>query len=149
MAYVPIQTPFGIYGVVARYEVDAGTQSTKYCRGARIWAQDITEGTHQHREETVSFHYTNSKGEYIMNVAEITSNYADNDTVRVYCKWGDMVTFKDVRIAITTGFVECNFELTRKSRLLDGLKDTTDARGKFGLKKWSVGLKRGLKDGMK
>jgi len=143
------QTPFGIFGRVLRQEVDAGTQSWKNCKGAQIWAYDMTEGTiNTTITENVTYIYTNTSGQYIINVADITTNYRDLDKVRIYCKFGNIVTYQDITLHIRRGFEEVNFVLTRKSRLLDGLTDTLGDRGKYGWYSFGRGLKKGLKDAM-
>lgn len=142
------QTPYSIKGTVQlRYNTQAGVQTTAAVKGAIVWAQDITEGTFNIKEKESKV-YTNDSGEYNLDLANMTSAYANSDTVRVYVQYGDIVTYSDVTINIKTGISTENFTLIRRSGLLDGLKKTLVDGGKGGLEKFARGLKKGMKDGM-
>lgn len=134
------QDPYQIRGIV--------TLNGSNYQGASVWAQDITEGTFTHRKKNVSLVFTNAAGEFIINLANITSAWADGDKVRVYVKAGEIFTWVDVGVFISRGYTTCNFALTRKSRLVDGARNTTAASGENGLFNLGTGIKRGLKDAL-
>ena len=102
----------------------------------------------QAREANVSLVYTNSKGQYIIDVANITSEYAAGDTIRVYAKVGGRYTYTDTRVDTNVGISIVNFNFTHKSELNDGLKGTLDVNGQYGLESIGRGMKKGMKDGM-
>lgn len=145
---MPIQTPYPIYGYVKLNERASGADVNTAQRGALVWAQDITEGTFKYRKKDVSLVYTNNAGEYIINVANITSSYSTGDKIRIYVKLGDRYTYADVTIHTQTGITNQDFNFTHKSELNDGLKGTLDDDGQYGLESMGKGMKKGLKDAM-
>ena len=132
------QSPFVISGTV--------TLNGSNYHGAQVWVRDMTEGTISEPVEDVTYIYTNSQGQYIIDMANNTSAYADGDTVRVFCKIGDMILWHDVTLNLTEGALTRNFAFTRKSGLSDGLKGSPLSTQKGGLT--SSNTFKGLKDGL-
>ena len=117
-------------------------------QGATIWAMDITEGTFRYRKKDVSLVYTDSDGHYIIELANITSAWADGDRIRVYCKVGEIETYTDVYVSIQAGFSVADFTIVRKSGLVDGARDTVSTTGENGLFGIGTGKKYGVKDAL-
>jgi hypothetical protein len=135
-----VQSPFPITGTV--------TYNSSVYRGAKIWLQDITEGTNAYAQENLTFAYTNASGQYVIDLANVTSAYANLDKVRVYCEIENMGTWTDIVISLGEGSASCDFTITRKSGLTDGIKSTQDDDGKYGLSSIGRGLKIGMKDAL-
>jgi len=143
-----LQFPYPIVGHIYKTTRASGADTATAQRGALVWAQDITEGTFKYREKDVSLVYTNTEGEYIIDIANITSAYANGDTVRIYVKVGDMKTYEDITLATAVGVSVLNITFPNKSELTDGLKGTLDDDGQYGLESMGKGMKKGLQDGM-
>ena len=126
------QKPYPISGTV--------TLNGTAVNGARLWAQDTTEGTFTHKETDVSYVETNSSGQYLIDVANITSAYANADTVRVYCTAKGIETYADVTLNTTTGVSTQNFALTSRGPVAGVMKD--------GIDKLGSSMKKGTKDGL-
>ncbi len=134
------QTPYPISGTVAL--------ASTAVSGARIWAIDITEGTiTTNSVADIHLFHTDSDGKYLLDLGNLTTAYANGDTVRVYCDYGRWVTYADITVNTFTGFSTQNFSITSKSGLSDGLTDTLDSKGRFGFVE-TRGPKVGMKDGM-
>jgi len=134
------QAPFPITGTV--------TYNSSVLQGAKVWAQDITEGTMAYAQENLTFAYTNASGQYVIDLANITSAYANLDKIRVYCEIENMGTWSDIVISLGEGSASCDFTITRKSGLTDGIKSTKDTSGKYGLSSLGRGMKIGMKDAL-
>lgn len=149
MAVAPgLQTPYVIAGRVRLNIRASGADVNTNQRGALIWAEDMTEGTFKYREENISMVHTNTEGEYIIDVANITSAYSQGDRVRIYCKLGDETDWQDVILVTQIGVTFLNFTFPNKSGLKDGLKGTLNDDGLYGLESMGKGMKKGLQDGM-
>ena len=142
------QTPYVIAGHVRVNERASGADSYTNKRGAIVWAQDLNEGTYKYREKDLSLVYTNAKGEFIIDVANITTQYQNGDIVRLHAKFGDLYTYVDVGVHTNVGVSFQNIDFPNKSELKDGLKGTLDIDGQFGLESIGKGLVKGLKDGL-
>jgi hypothetical protein len=134
------QTPKPVQGVV---RLDGSP-----VEGARTWALDLTEGTNIGYKENVSVSYTNGRGEYVHDIADLTTSYANNDLVRIFYQVGEIESWVDVRIKQRGILPSQNISVNRVSGLKDGLKNTLDAKGRFGVEKFGRGLKPGLKDAL-
>lgn len=121
--------------------------------GARVWAWDMTEGTIATaigtEKENINITCTNSAGQYIIDLANITSAYANGDTVRVYVEAEDILTWTDHTVSTTVGAGTVNFTLSRRSGLKDGLTKSVKANQRAaGLEHLGTGMRPGLKDGL-
>ena len=76
----------------------------------------------------------------------MTDAYAHGDTIRVFCKVGNIETYSDVTLNLPAGAATVNFTITRKSGLVDGLKGSSLITQKGGLKSSDVVV--GCKDGL-
>ena len=144
-----VQEPHVIYGTVS---VVRGA-TTYNIQGATVWIWDQTEGTVKIADadtEGTAIARTNSLGQYALDIANITSAYANSDSVRVYCEVDGELTFTDYTLVRTAGIKNINFALTRKSSLNDGLKRTVSAADRAaGLQKLGTGMRTGMKDGLR
>ena len=132
------QAPFAISGTV--------TVNSSLYHGAQLWLRDLTEGTITPPVDDITYVYTNALGQFLLDLANNTSAYANGDTVRVYCKVGNMITFSDITINKTEGMYNLNFTFTRKSALVDGVRDSPSSDNKGGL--YSNALQKGCSDGL-
>ena len=108
--------------------------NTTLHRGAKVWARDLTEGTIPEISasiEDIKVFYTNQNGEYLIDLANITSAYANADTVRIFCQVYDKLKWEDVTVNTTTGYSEANFGFTNTGPT-GRLNDTPLATGKGG-----------------
>ena len=147
---MPEQNPYPIYGTVTLTR--AGSSSN--LEGATVWIKDRTEGTVRvsyggDSKEDFYITRTNSSGQFVLDLAELTSSYDNGDKVRVYCEFGNTITFTDFTLDIVDGLKEVNFSLTAKSGLIDGLTSTVDKGDrKAGLEHLGTGLRPALNDGL-
>ena len=109
------QIPYPIRGIIKMNIRSGGADVFTAQQGAIVYARDITEGTFKYSKRNVSIVYTNSIGEYIIDVANITSSYSNGDTIRVYCKLGGRYDFFDMTLNTGIGFIVQNFNFTHKS----------------------------------
>lgn len=138
MPTVP-QAPFAISGTV--------TLDGSAYHGGQVWLRDMTEGTIKEPVEDITYVYTNASGQYVINLADSTTAYADGDVVRIFCKVGDMIKWLDITISMREGvFDNANFTFTRKSGFVDGLKGSALSTQKGGLT--SSNTFKGLEDGL-
>lgn len=97
-------------------------------------------------KENVYITRTNSTGEYVLDIADLTSSYADADKIRVYCEWNGKITWQDFNLELEAGAREVNFALHKHSGLIDGCKKSVDAAySASGTHHLGTGLKPGLK----
>jgi len=134
-----VQQPFAIWGLVK--------VGGSVVQGAKVSLVNLDDGTGHMPVpvENVNMFYTNGAGEYLIDLANITTAYAHNDTVRVMCEVEGITDYSDVNIHDTEGHKEVNFTLTRLSSLEDGIKTSALPRQTGSLKR---GLVQGLTDGM-
>lgn len=120
--------------------------------GARIWLMDITEGTKKvaiTSGEGTLITTTNSSGQYLLDLANLTSAYADNDLVEGWCEVEGYYLKGTHRVSVGTGYGTINFVLYRRSGLVQGVGRTvrSDQRP-HGLEHLGTGIKPGLADGL-
>lgn len=132
------QASYGIKGTV--------TLDGSAYEGAQIWIRDYTEGTVPEPIDDHTHMYTNSVGRYLINLAECTQAYANADSVRIYCKVGNIISKSTVTISKTQGYTTANFTITRRSGMVDGIKSTPLTSGKGGL--YPTGTEKGCIDGL-
>jgi len=147
------QRSYPMFGRVTFYRGDQASTSAAGVAGAKIWIWDGTEGTKaSDTEQGVNLkgpYFTDDTGRYSINLANITTAYAQGDVIYIYCTYGRIATFTTTTVDINTGKSEINFALVKKSGLKDGLDNTVDDRGRFGLRQMGErGVRKGLKDGM-
>lgn len=144
------QQPYPIKGTVTFTNTRSGTKAA--VQGAIVWAYDTTEGTHATDAvpgDNKKIFYTRENGQYIIDLANITSAWANGDVVKVYCKYGDIFDWTLHTVDRNKGFGTVNFAFERMSGLKDGLDNDTDPKRRFGLRQMGDrGLRKGLKDGM-
>ena len=132
------QAPYAIRGSV--------TVNGSAYQGAEVWIRDTTEGTMPAPVDDYTRVWTNSSGQYLINLAQSTQAYGTTDAVRVYCKIGDNVTYSDISsIHIQSGASVVNFTYVVKSGKVDGCKSSPLASGRGTLNRQLV---KGCKDGM-
>jgi hypothetical protein len=110
--------PFTIIGKV--------TVDDSAYRGAIVWAKDYgTGGDAPLPVKDLGYAITDELGMYTINLANIQSNFADQDSIRVSCITQNGV-FKasNVTVDITAGKITANFTITTKSGLVDGVKNS-------------------------
>lgn len=145
------QTAFPIFGKVTLATKGYGSTAVNQ-RGARIWIKDRTEGTVRisflatAANENVYITQTDNNGDYILDLANLTTAYAAGDKIRVYCEWDGSITWRDYTLLIADGIKEIDFTLHKHSGLIDGCKGAvSDADRKYGLHKLGTGMRKGLK----
>jgi len=147
---MPAQTPYPISGIVTIQR--PGGATAENVEGARIWIWDLTEGTKKTAigsGEGTLITTTNSSGQYLFDLANITSGYSNGDKVRVFCEVEGILTWEDTTIDIGVGASTVNFTIKRRSGLKDGLKAAVTAEQRpHGLEHLGTGLTPGLKDGL-
>jgi len=133
------QAPFVIRGTVT---VDGSVY-----QGAEVYVRDTSEGTMPAPVDDYTRVWTNSSGQYLINLAQSTQAYSNGDTVRVYCRIPkiDKVQYSDITIRTQEGSYTVNFTVTRYSGLVDGCKPSPLTSGKGTLNRQLVS---GCKDGM-
>jgi len=153
---MPVQNPHPIYGTVTLAAKGYGSTAVNQ-HGCRIWVKDLTEGTTRisywggATKENIYITQTNSDGEYILDLADLTSAYANSDTVRVYCEFDNKITWRDVTIVLVEGMTRVNFTLSKHSGLIDGCRSTASKadRAKGGLQHLGTGMKPGCLKGFR
>jgi len=131
------QMPYGIRGTV--------TVDGSLYEGAKLWVRDTTEGTMPAPVDDYTLVWSNTSGQYLINLAQNTQAYADADTVRVYCDIGRALIYSDIVVNKPKGWTAVNFSHTTKSGMVDGVKASPLASGRGTLNRQLV---RGCKDGM-
>ena len=144
------QNPYPISGVFD-YERPKGAASTNG-EGARVWIKDIddekipisiTEG------EDVRATATNSSGQWLLDLANITTAYADGDDFIVYLEYQGNYLIGTGIVDIGTGSSTVNLTMYIRSGLKDGVGNTVSAsQSEFGAKKLGTGMRVGLKSGL-
>ena len=112
--------------------------------GGQIWIRGLRDGKIPAPVDDITYIYTNAKGQYLINVANNTTAWEDGDTVRVWCKVGNMIKYTDVNIDQTLPGLTVDFAFTRASALVDGCKGSALATQKGGLR--SDATVKGCKD---
>lgn len=149
---MPVQTPYPIYGTVT-LETKGYGSSDIVQQGCRIWIKDLTEGTTRisfdgnSSKENYYITASNVHGYYILDLADLTSAYANGDKVRVYCEYDGKITWTDFTLVIQDGIKNINFQLSKHSGLIDGCRSTVNRgdRAKGGLQHLGTGMRPGLK----
>ena len=90
--------------------------------------------------------YTNSSGQYLINLAQSTAAYSNGDVIKVYCQVGNIIDVATITVDTRSGEHVVNFAITRRSGLTDGLKGSSLSSGKGGLNRELV---NGCTDGLK
>jgi len=132
------QSPYTIRGTVT-------VNSSNY-EGARIFIRDMTEGTTPSPVDEYTQVYTNSSGQYLINLAQSTAAYSNGDVIKVYCQVGNIIDVATITVDTRSGEHVVNFAITRRSGLTDGLKGSSLSSGKGGLNRELV---NGCTDGLK
>lgn len=78
--------------------------------------------------------YTNSSGNYTLDLANIASGYSDGNTVTVVCEIGDIVVKQTHTVDTTAGSGTVDFSITDASGLTDGLDDAVQSDGTGGIR---------------
>ena len=144
------QNPYPISGTF-EYERPKGA-TAENGEGARVWIQDINDTKIPisiiHGED-VRATATNSSGQYILDLANVTTAYENEDLIKVYVEYQGyyMIGTHTVEIGVGSGTVD--FTMYIRSGLKDGVRSTvTASQSEYGTKKLGTGLKPGLKDGL-
>lgn len=153
---MPTQNPFPVFGTVTLATKGYGSTAVAQ-EGCRIWIKDLTEGTTRisywggSTKENVYITQTNSNGDYILELSDLTSAYANNDTVRVYCEFDNKITWRDFTLSVQTGLQKVDFTLSKHSGLIDGCRSTVDKtdRSKGGLQHLGTGMRPGVLKGFR
>jgi len=131
-------TPYTISGTVT---LDGSNK-----QGAKVYASIRGQPVPAFDEGT-TVAYTNSSGQYTLDLANIAGGYSDGDTVQVVCEIGDIVTKSTHTVDTDTGSGTVDFAITEASGLTDGLSDTESSDGTGGLRP-DPNFEKGTSDGM-
>lgn len=131
------------YTIVGKVTVDGSAYP-----GAIIWAKDYTTGGDAPLPvKDLGYAITDELGNYLLSIANIQSNFADRDTIRVSCfTQYDQASFSDTKVDITAGKSTVNFTFTTKSGLVDGCKSSPRSDRDGGLVRNQ--LEQGCVDGL-
>ncbi len=144
------QNPYPISGVI-QYERPKGATAAN-AEGARIWIKDINDTKTPISiidGEDVRATATNSSGQYILDLANLTTSYENGDIIRVYVEYQGYMTWSDHTVQIGEGSGTVNITLYIRSGLKDGVRSTvTASQSEYGTKMLGSGLRPGLKDGL-
>ena len=133
------QAPYIVRGTVT-------LNGTAY-QGAEVWVRDTTEGTMPAPVDDFTRVWTNSSGQYLINLAQSTQAYAQSDKIRIYCNIPkvDKVQYSDVTVDKTGGAATVNFTVVNYTGNVDGVKPSPLTSGRGTLNRQLVS---GCKDGM-
>jgi len=89
------QVPYAIWGKVKARRTPGGTLTA--VEGAKITLVDLTEGTGHSPapRENITMFYTTNAGEFLIDLANITTAYAAADTLRVICEYQNTSSYTD------------------------------------------------------
>ena len=97
--------------------------------GLKVWLWDMTKGKQAFTLQNTDFVYTNSAGEYNINLANVSISqnftYENGDRIRVSVTAPDknIFTWTDIIINVQEGYTTVSdIALTDKSGLVDGIK---------------------------
>jgi len=131
-------TPYTITGTVT---LDGSNKE-----GAKVYASVRGQAVPVF-DEGITVAYTNSSGQYTLDLANIASGYSNGETVYVICEIGDIVTKSTHTIDTNTGSGTVDFAITEASGLTDGLQDTESSDGTGGIRP-DTNFEKGTSDGM-
>ena len=147
---MPTQVPYPISGTVTVQRSYGATASN--VEGARVWIYDKTEGTKKIAfiaQEDIHITTTNSSGQYILDVANLTSAYSDNDSVEVWVEVEGYRLRTIHTLSVGAGSGTVNIVLYRRSGLKDGLTRTVSKSDRqYGVEHFGTGMTPGLRDGL-